>query len=78
MNMKVYTNIVSQKKGSAPIFKIRYSFGSCECSSVSFIEWGCRLRAGDAFVPTAALSYLHSILLHNSVSGSTLYLEEQT
>lgn len=29
---------------------------------------GCRSRARNAFVPTTAVNYLHSVLLHNSVS----------
>lgn len=35
---------------------------------------GCRSRAEDAFVPTAAVNYLHSVLLHNSVSKQAIYL----
>ena len=35
---------------------------------------GCRSHAGDAFVPTAAVNYLHSVLLHNSVSEQTVYI----
>lgn len=54
---------------------IRYSERHRMSKVLSNGSAGCRSQARGAFVPTAAVNYLHSVLLHNSVSEPTLCLE---